>query len=114
MHCDERGIVIVQLTRTSAGVAEADDCTRLHVGTTLAPSEVDAALRATATGRLAEDGNALLDLRTLRVRAQSAASSAGWEERWEAMIAYARKKGWITADGTAVQAHVEAAPPLNA
>ncbi|GAA4658684.1 hypothetical protein [Amycolatopsis dongchuanensis] len=106
--------MIVRLTRTDALVAEADDCARLHVGTTLAPDEVDAALRATGTGRLAEDGNALLDLRTLHARARSAAASADWADRWEAMIAYARKKGWITADGTAVQAHVEAAPTPRA
>ncbi|CND73545.1 Uncharacterised protein [Mycobacterium tuberculosis] len=106
--------MIVQLTRTTAIVAEADDCARLHVSTTVASDEVDTALRATSTGRLAQDGNALLDLQTLHARARSAASSADWEDRWGTMIGYARKKGWITADGTAVQAHVEVTPPFGA
>jgi hypothetical protein len=101
--------VIVQLTTTRAVVVEPDDCTRLHVSTELPSGEVGKALRATGTGTLDEDGSALLTLAVLRDRARSLATAEDWDQRWEAMIGYARKKGWVGADGSTVRAHIESA-----
>jgi hypothetical protein len=99
--------VIVQLSAGSARVAEADDCTRLHVATSLPADAVDDALRQSGTGHLDTGEDALLDLETLRNRARADAREPGWDEKWAAMIDYARTKGWVTADDAAVRAHVE-------
>ncbi|MEJ2889291.1 hypothetical protein [Actinomycetospora aeridis] len=98
--------MIVQLSAGSAHVAEPDDCTRLHVATSLPTDAVDDALRASGIGRGDAEG-ALLDLETLRSRARAGAQEPGWDEKWTTMIDYAGTKGWVTADGAAVRAHVE-------
>ncbi|GLZ49818.1 hypothetical protein Acsp06_60030 [Actinomycetospora sp. NBRC 106375] len=97
--------MIVSLSATSADVVEADDCTRLHVATSLSSGTADAALRASGIGRLDPGGEALLDLETLRTRARADAREPGWDEKWSKMIDYARGKGWVT--DAAVRAHVE-------
>lgn len=99
--------MIVHLTAAAATVLDADDCTRLHVSTDLLDTEIGEALRVTGTGRIAADNTALLALDVLRTRAQAAASASNWAERWDGMVAYAARKGWLTEDGTAVQAHIE-------
>lgn len=98
--------MIVQLSAESARVAEPDDCTRLHVATSLPADAVDEALRGSGTGRL-EAEDALLDLETLRSRARAGAREPDWDEKWTKMIGYARSKGWVTPDDGAVRAHVE-------
>jgi hypothetical protein len=99
--------VIVQLSADSARVAEPDDCTRLHVATSLPADAVDDALRGSGTGHLDTEQDALLDVETLRTRARAAADAPDWDERWAKMIDYARSKGWLTAGDAAVRAHVE-------
>lgn len=99
--------MIVQLSAGAARVAEPDDCTRLHVATSLPADAVDEALRGSGAGRLAPEGDALLDVETLRRRARAAADAPDWDDRWTTMIDYARSKGWVTADDAAVRAHVE-------
>lgn len=99
--------MIVYLTAVAATVHDADDCTRLHVSTDLPETELDEALRVTGTGRIAAEGTALLTLDMLSTRARAAASLPNWAERWDEMLAYAARKGWITENGTAVQAHIE-------
>ncbi|MEJ2862130.1 hypothetical protein [Actinomycetospora flava] len=98
--------MIVQLSAGSATVAEPDDCTRLHVATSLPADAVGEALLGSGIGRL-EAGDALLDLETLRDRARAGAQEPDWDEKWAKMIDYARTKGWVTADDAAVRAHVE-------
>jgi hypothetical protein len=102
--------VIVQLTPTRAVVVEPDDCTRLHVSTELPSTEVAMALTVTGTGSLDEDGSALLILEVLRERARSWATAEDWDRRWEAMLGYARKKGWVDPDGLTVRAHIVSVP----
>ena len=99
--------MIVELTADAATVAEADDCTRLHVATALPRDQVDAALRGTGTGSLDDAGDAVLDLPVLHERAQALATAPDWDDRWSKMIGYARSKGWVSADDGSVQAHVE-------
>ena len=99
--------MIVLLVPSGAVVRDADDCTRLHVESSLAAAALRTALRTTGTGDVGEDGNAWLDLATLRARAALLATAPDWAERWSAMTAYAQRKGWLSADGRAVQVHVE-------
>jgi hypothetical protein len=49
----------------------------------------------------------LLDISALREHARAAASTLDWDSRWEAMIGYAGRKGWVTPGGSAVRAHLE-------
>lgn len=100
--------MIVHLTAAGAEVLDADDCTRLHVSTDLPDTAIDAALRSTGAGRSADDGSALLTLEVLRTLARAAGTADDWTGRWDSMIGYATAKGWVTKDGTAVKAHIEA------
>jgi hypothetical protein len=104
------GTVVVELTADGIRVHDADDCTRLSVATALAGADMDAALRSTGAGSRVDANRTdtvLLDIPTLREHARAAASVTDWDSRWQAMIAYAGRKGWITPEGTAVRAHLE-------
>jgi hypothetical protein len=101
--------VIVQLHAGSVSIEEPDDCRRLHVATDLPPADVDAALRFAGIGRLAETGDALLDVAELHSRARAVATAESWDADWTAMIGYATTKGWVGDDGRTVTAHVESA-----
>jgi hypothetical protein len=104
--------VIVELTADRIRVRDADDCTRLSVATALAGDDIDAALRSTGAGaREGPNGTdtVLLDIPALHAHARAAASALDWDSRWEAMIGYAGRKGWLTPAGTAVRAHLEPA-----
>jgi hypothetical protein len=99
--------MFVRLSTHEATVGETENLTDLYVSTALPPSEIDHALRGTGTGRLTDGGAALLDVDVLRSRARNDVGGQAWGDEWEAMIAYARRKGWLSPDGKMVQAHVE-------
>jgi len=67
-----------------------------------------AALSVHDAGRVDHDGDAFVPPEAVRrlAVASGAATDAGWEGRFEEMLAYASTKGWIAADG-AIRAHVE-------
>ena len=97
----------VAVTAAGVRVGAPDDCTSLDVRT--APefrSSLDEALRQAGLGRW--DGGAEADLQVaeLRRRAVAAGVSAGWARRWDGMIGYAGHRGWLSADGATVRAHV--------
>lgn len=99
--------MVVTLAVDGAVVADADDCTRLHLATTLDGTALRAALRDTGTGEVAPDGAVWLDLAVLRSRAQLAATTDDWGSRWDGMIGYAERAGWLSVDGRSVKVHVE-------
>lgn len=99
--------MIVRLEPEGALVTDADDCGRLHLETALPDRRLRVALRETGTGELGPDGSVWLDVAVLRSRAQLSATAPDWADRFAAMIAYAERKGWLSPDGHAVQAHVE-------
>ena len=99
-------IVSIASVGGEAHVVERDDLTRLHVEAALDSAAVDSALRASALGRV-EGEDAWLSVSALRV--QGASDDPGWPQRFDAMIDYARGKGWCSADGSEVRAHVERA-----
>ncbi|POM23150.1 hypothetical protein BTM25_43020 [Actinomadura rubteroloni] len=95
VHIDDQGVTVL----------EGDDCTRLSVATTLPPDATDRALRGRGLGRATESGTAELAVADLRALASEGAA-ADWPDRWDAMIAYARRNDWLSADGLWVQAHI--------
>jgi hypothetical protein len=99
--------MIIRVVDGRARVEEGDDCTRLHVATDSAAEPTDAALRAEGLGFLADLTTAQLSVEQLRAQASAHAATAEWPDRWDAMIAYARGKGWLSADGALLQGHVE-------
>jgi hypothetical protein len=99
----------VYVTVTAAGVqiGAAADCTSLDVR--VAPdrrSSLDEALRHADLGRWDGGDEADLDVAELRRRAVAERVPPGWTRRWDDMIAYAARRGWLSPDGTTVRAHV--------
>lgn len=94
---------------TAAGVrlCDADDCTALDVRATadVRPS-LDDALRRSRLGTWGGGAEAELRVAELRSRAAAGDVAPDWAPRWDAMIAYAGHKGWLSEDGTTVRAHV--------
>jgi hypothetical protein len=99
--------VYVAVTAAGVRLDDADDCTALDVraAADVRPS-LDEVLRRSRLGTW--DGGAEADLRVAELRGRAAAGdvSADWAQRWEAMIAYAGRKGWLSDDGSIVRAHV--------
>jgi hypothetical protein len=100
--------VYLRLTGHGLALEEPDDCTSLAVR--VPPglvAQLAAALRVTGLGIPA--GPAEFDLCVDRLRTQAAADRIGpdWPIRWDAMISYAAARGWISADGAFVRAHIE-------
>jgi hypothetical protein len=84
---------------------QPDDCTRFHVeGRGLDAEQVGAALAASGVGTLQED-HAYLQPAVIARLAQGLVA-ADWLERFDGMLAYAQRKGWVDATG-AVMAHLE-------
>ncbi|MTD54064.1 hypothetical protein [Amycolatopsis pithecellobii] len=101
----------VKVARTPArpepSVEENDDCTRLHVVTEgLDEAAVGAVLAGGGLGRPGTPGQVWLDVAALRARSRGAARD--WPERFAAMIAYARRCGWLSPDGGLAAAHIAA------
>ena len=99
--------MVVTLAVDGAVVADADDCTRLNLATVLDGAALRAALRDTGTGEVAPDGAVWLDLAVLRSRAQLTATVDDWGRRWDGMVAYAERAGWLSVDGRSVRVHIE-------
>lgn len=101
--------MIVRVVDGQARVEEGDDCTRLHVvttGRTAADRSTDSALKADGLGFLADPATAQLSVDRLRAAASAQGVAADWPARWEAMLGYARGRGWLSADGSLVRAHI--------
>jgi hypothetical protein len=103
--------MIVRLEADGAVVADADDCSAVHVQTSLDPDGLRAALLHTGTGSLA-DGDAatsspavVLDVAVLRTRAALLASAPDWADRFDALIAGSGER--LTDDGLGLRVPVE-------
>ena len=102
--------MIVRLEADGAVVADADDCSAVHVQTTLDPNGLRAALLHTGTGSLAADsGEVVLDVAVLRTRAALPASTPDWAERFDALIMSSGER--LTDDGLGLRVPVE--PPSS-
>lgn len=96
----------------AVGLADPDDCKRFHVEVAGASGRTD-----DDTGRVAHalvdrgigrviDGHAFVDVGALRQLA-SGRVPEGWDAEFEAMLDYARSKGWFDETGNAIQGHIE-------
>ena len=102
--------MIVRLDADGAVVADADDCSAVHVQTTLDPDGLRAALVHTGTGSLGADDatQVVLDVAVLRTRAALVASAPDWSQRFDALIASAGER--LTDDGLGLRVPVERPP----
>jgi hypothetical protein len=97
----------VEIRGAQAVVGDPDECRSLDVRT--GPGDrpaVDAVLRGTGLGRWDGSGDVELAVAGLRAAAFGAEVGADWPHRWDAMVAYARTKGWLTEDGLYLRAHL--------
>jgi hypothetical protein len=103
--------VYVAVTAAGVQIGAADDCTSLDVRTaTGLRSSLDEALRQADLGRWDGGDEADLDVAELRRRAVAEGVPPGWARRWDDMIAYAARRGWLSPDATTVRAHVTDLP----
>ena len=102
-------IIDIDLTGGSSVVqlVEPEDCKRFHLGVRGGDSEaLGAALSTQAVGRLLPSGDALIDIDAVR-RLAAGQVPDSWGRDFDAMIGYAKSKGWLDDTGEAIQAHVE-------
>jgi hypothetical protein len=104
--------VIVRLDADGAVVADADDCSAVHLETGLDRDRLKTALHATGTGSLVDDDDggrertlAVLDLAVLRSRARLLAHAPDWTERFDTLVA--ESGGRLTDDGLGLRVPIE-------
>lgn len=100
-------IIILSADRTP----RLDDPDNFRAFKIVAPKNMDAAAltRALGTlGRLADNDHAWIDEAALRQLANRP-NDKTWHDNATAMLAYARKSGWIDAETGAIRAHIERA-----
>lgn len=102
--------MIVRLDSDGAVVAEADDCSTVHVETGLDAGALRTALVTTGTGAPAEPtqwgtNDVVLDIAVLRSRARLLATAPGWTECFDGMVADAGER--LTDDGLGLRVPVE-------
>ena len=86
-----------------------DDPDNFRAFKVTAPKDMDAAaLRGAlgSLGRLADNDHAWIDEAALRTLANRP-NDKTWQDNATAMLAYARKSGWIDAETGAIRAHIE-------
>jgi hypothetical protein len=104
--------MIISISRDHCHVVDADDCARLHVTANgLDDDEAGAALQQANLGRAGEAGHVWLAVDALRTLARVGASITDWDKRFNAMITFARSRGWLDASGDHVAAHIERSAP---
>jgi len=107
-HAEEVALRLHLAQDSSVEVVDADDCTALSVTTELPLYATGDALVGAGIATAAEDGAVWLDVDELRRRTVPG-GSAGWDERYAAMIEYARGKGWTDEAARSVRAHITTA-----
>ena len=96
--------------RPEARVVDIDNLTALHLALgEVTDEEAGEVLERAGLGRIRDADVAFLDAAALRAAAEPRATAPDWATRWDAMIATARSKGWVSADGASIQVHIESA-----
>ncbi|MCW2740376.1 MAG: uncharacterized protein JWR45_798 [Blastococcus sp.] len=96
--------------RPEARVVDIDDLGRLHLALgQVTDEEAAEVLARSGLGRFQDAETAFLDAAALRAAAEPRASAPDWAAQWDAMVARARSKGWLSEDGASLQVHVESA-----
>jgi hypothetical protein len=99
----EANPVIVTATRDGTHVIEADDFSTLHLQ---ADGSDEATTAIARLGRRADSEHVFIPVTTLVTLAGPASDQPGWRGGFDAMIGYARKRGWVDDEG-AVRLHIE-------
>ena len=100
--------MIVRLEADGAVVADADDCSAVHVQTTLGPrrpARGPAAHRHGLGARREVPRSVVLDIAVLRSRAALVATDPDWAERFDALVASSGER--LTDDGLGLRVAVE-------
>jgi hypothetical protein len=93
-----------------ARVVDIDDLGRLHLALgEVTDEEASEVLERSGLGRIQDADTAFLDAAALRAAAEPRATAPDWSTRWDAMVAAARSKGWVSDDGATLQVQVESA-----
>jgi hypothetical protein len=96
--------------RPEARVVDIDDLSKLHLALgQVTDDEAAEVLERAGLGRFQDAETAFLDAAALRAAAEPRATAPDWSAQWDAMVAAARSKGWVSADGASLQVHVESA-----
>ncbi|MGZ4506736.1 MAG: hypothetical protein ACXVX8_05895 [Blastococcus sp.] len=91
-------------------VVDVDNLTSLHLALgEVTDEEAGEVLERAGLGRFQDGEIAFLDAAALRAAAEPRATAVDWASRWDAMVAHARGKGWVSEDGASIQVHVESA-----
>jgi hypothetical protein len=86
-----------------AAVADAENLKQLHTEFRGVGDDAAAAALSAAGLGTVEGDHAWLDAAALRAAGDG---SDGWTAGFDGMLAYAASKGWASADGSAVRAHI--------
>ena len=96
-------LVSAESGRSLAEVKDAKNLNQLHVEfRQVEDSLAGEALAAAGLGTV-EDGYVWLDIGALRAAGKG---GGDWNDRFEAMLRYARRNDWVDAEGTRVRAHI--------
>ncbi|TYL55509.1 hypothetical protein FXB39_04025 [Nocardioides sp. BGMRC 2183] len=101
------------MSEHAVSVVEVDMLTALAVASSLDPTATEQRLLADGLARAGGDATHVwLDVSALKARAEpvdadGAEGVRAWGASYDAMISYARRKGWTSPDGTLVRAHLE-------
>jgi hypothetical protein len=96
--------------RPEARVVDVDDLSRLQLALgQVTDEEAAQVLERAGLGRFQDAQTAFLDAAALRAAAEPRSTAPDWSAQWDAMIAVARSKGWVSEDGASLQVHVESA-----
>ena len=112
---DEEVAVIVEVVggaqeRPEARIVDIDDLGRLHLALgEVTDEEAAEVLERAGLGRFHDAETVYLDAAALRAAAEPRATSPDWATQWDAMVAKARRQGWLSPDGANLQVRVESA-----
>ena len=96
--------------RPEARVVDVDDLGRLHLALgQVTDEEAAEVLERAGLGRFQDAETAFLDAAALRAAAEPRSTAPDWPAQWDAMVAGARSRGWLSEDGASLQVHVESA-----
>lgn len=95
-----------RITAAQAELVEPENVQAFSVRSDLTGDDLAAAVRQAAVGEVLPDGEHVM-VEVAAIRRLAGTVPAGWEDDLAGMLAYAKKKGWTSEDGSAVRAHVE-------
>lgn len=91
--------------QTPPRLLDADDFKAFKVVVDGPPSGLAEAIAP--VGSLLESGDTMIRTEAVIELAGERARQAAWMESFEAMLAYAEKKGWLSPNRSSIQAHCE-------